>query len=77
MSLGLPASGFIEVGQLTWYLMSIFSINRLKSTCVVAYQSYYQRKMGWQVQVVDGGLSDMYNTSHLLADNEVSIKNFH
>lgn len=32
--------------------------------------------MGWQVQVVDGGLSDMYNTSHLLADNEVSIENF-
>jgi len=25
---------------------------------------------------VDGGLSDMYNTSHLLADNEVSIENF-
>ncbi|KAG0604091.1 hypothetical protein M758_10G144000 [Ceratodon purpureus] len=39
----------------------------------VYYQSYYQKKMGWQVQVVDGGLSDMYNTSHLLADNEVTL----
>jgi hypothetical protein len=27
--------------------------------------------MGWKVQVVDGGLSDMYNTSTLLADNQV------
>jgi hypothetical protein len=26
--------------------------------------------MGWKVQVVDGGLSDMYNTSTLLADNQ-------
>lgn len=25
---------------------------------------------------MDGGLSDMYNTSHLLADNEVSMKTF-
>lgn len=35
-------------------------------------QAFFQKKMGWKVQVVDGGLSDMYNTSHLLADDEVS-----
>jgi hypothetical protein len=29
--------------------------------------------MGWKVQVVDGGLSDMYNTSTLLADNQVTL----
>ncbi|XP_024390031.1 cytochrome b561, DM13 and DOMON domain-containing protein At5g54830 isoform X2 [Physcomitrium patens] len=39
----------------------------------VYYQSYFQKKMGWMVQVVDGGLSDMYNTSHLLADGQVTL----
>lgn len=34
-------------------------------------QAYFQKKMGWKILVVDGGLSDMYNTSHLLANNEV------
>nr|KJB45780.1 hypothetical protein B456_007G327500 [Gossypium raimondii] len=34
----------------------------------VYYQSLYQEKMGWKVQVFDGALSDMYNTSVLLDD---------
>ncbi|TYG47585.1 hypothetical protein ES288_D11G351100v1 [Gossypium darwinii] len=34
----------------------------------VYYQSLYQDKMGWKVQVFDGALSDMYNTSVLLDD---------
>lgn len=40
---------------------------------VVFYQSYEQPKMGWQVQVVDGGLSDMYANSVSLADNKVTL----
>lgn len=39
-------------------------------------QAFFQKKMGWKVQVVDGGLSDMYNTSHLLANDEVSSSRF-
>ncbi|KAK9699510.1 hypothetical protein RND81_08G178200 [Saponaria officinalis] len=37
------------------------------------YQSAYEQKMGWKVQVVDGGLSDMYNNSVLLDDQQVSF----
>uniref|UniRef100_A0A6M2F461 Cytochrome b561 domain-containing protein n=1 Tax=Populus davidiana TaxID=266767 RepID=A0A6M2F461_9ROSI len=39
----------------------------------VYYQSLYQKKMGWRVQVVDGGLSDMYNNSVLLDDQQVTF----
>lgn len=39
----------------------------------VFYQSYYEKKMGWKVQVVDGGLSDMYNSSVLLDDQQVTL----
>lgn len=39
----------------------------------VFYQSYFQKKMGWKVQVVDGGLTDMYNSSVFLADRAVSL----
>lgn len=39
----------------------------------VFYQSYYEKKMGWKVQVVDGGLSDMYNNSVLLDDQQVTL----
>ncbi|TYG96538.1 hypothetical protein ES288_A11G358500v1 [Gossypium darwinii] len=31
----------------------------------VYYQSLYQEKMGWKVQVVDGALSDMYNNNSI------------
>ncbi|XP_074296186.1 cytochrome b561, DM13 and DOMON domain-containing protein At5g54830-like [Silene latifolia] len=37
------------------------------------YQSAFEQKMGWKVQVVDGGLSDMYNNSVLLDDQQVSF----
>ncbi|CAN1244587.1 Cytochrome b561, DM13 and DOMON domain-containing protein At5g54830 [Linum perenne] len=37
------------------------------------YQSLYQQKMGWRVQVVDGGLSDMYNNSVFLDDQQVTF----
>lgn len=37
------------------------------------YQSLYQQKMGWRVQVVDGGLSDMYNNSVVLDDQQVTF----
>ncbi|KAI3677295.1 hypothetical protein L1987_86919 [Smallanthus sonchifolius] len=39
----------------------------------VYYQSVYTKKMGWKVQVVDGGLSDMYNNSVLLDDQQVTF----
>lgn len=39
----------------------------------VFYQSYFQKKMGWKVQVVDGGLADMYNSSVYLADQVVML----
>ena len=37
------------------------------------FQAYSTPKMGWQVQVVDGGLSDMYTNSSLLADGMVML----
>ncbi|KDP33531.1 hypothetical protein JCGZ_07102 [Jatropha curcas] len=39
----------------------------------VYYQSLYQQKMGWRVEVVDGGLSDMYNNSVVLDDQQVTF----
>ncbi|KAF8407229.1 hypothetical protein HHK36_006356 [Tetracentron sinense] len=39
----------------------------------VYYQSFYGQKMGWKVQVVDGGLSDMYNNSVVLDDQQVTL----
>ncbi|KAF5183925.1 Cytochrome b561, DM13 and DOMON domain-containing protein [Thalictrum thalictroides] len=39
----------------------------------VYYQSLYGQKMGWKVQVVDGGLSDMYTSSVLLDDQQVTF----
>lgn len=39
----------------------------------VYYHSLYQPKMGWRVQVVDGGLSDMYSNSVLLDDQQVTL----
>ncbi|TVU08330.1 hypothetical protein EJB05_41731, partial [Eragrostis curvula] len=40
---------------------------------LVYYQSLYDPKMGWKIQVVDGGLSDMYNNSVLLDDQQVTL----
>lgn len=39
----------------------------------VYYQSLYEHKMGWKVQVVDGGLSDMYHNSVILDDQQVTL----
>lgn len=39
----------------------------------VYYQSFFEQKMGWKVQVVDGGLSDMYNNSVVLDDQQVTL----
>ncbi|KAE8678105.1 Cytochrome b561, DM13 and DOMON domain-containing protein [Hibiscus syriacus] len=39
----------------------------------VYYQSLYQQKMGWKVQVVDGDISVMYNNSVLLDDQQVTF----
>ncbi|XP_068313221.1 cytochrome b561, DM13 and DOMON domain-containing protein At5g54830-like [Pyrus communis] len=39
----------------------------------VYYQSLYEQKMGWKVQVVDGGLPDMYNNSVVLDDQQVTL----
>ncbi|KAJ8773938.1 hypothetical protein K2173_009369 [Erythroxylum novogranatense] len=39
----------------------------------VYYHSLYQQKMGWRVQVVEGGLSDMYNNSVFLDDQQVTF----
>lgn len=59
---GVPASPF----ELVW------SPDR-NTPDQVYYQSVYQQKMGWRVQVVDGGLSDMYNNSVLLDDQQVTF----
>ncbi|XP_059461147.1 cytochrome b561, DM13 and DOMON domain-containing protein At5g54830 [Corylus avellana] len=39
----------------------------------VYYNSLYEEKMGWRVEVVDGGLSDMYNNSVVLDDQQVTF----
>ncbi|KAL5783030.1 hypothetical protein ACOSP7_008059 [Xanthoceras sorbifolium] len=39
----------------------------------VYYQSVFQEKMGWRIQVVDGGLPDMYNNSVVLDDQQVTF----
>ncbi|CAI9096627.1 OLC1v1032818C1 [Oldenlandia corymbosa var. corymbosa] len=39
----------------------------------VYYHSVYTPKMGWKVQVVDGGLPDMYNSSVVLDDQQVTL----
>ncbi|XP_027356441.1 cytochrome b561, DM13 and DOMON domain-containing protein At5g54830 [Abrus precatorius] len=39
----------------------------------VYYHSVYEKKMGWRVEVVDGGLSDMYNNSVVLDDQQVTF----
>ncbi|KAF7139053.1 hypothetical protein RHSIM_Rhsim07G0163300 [Rhododendron simsii] len=39
----------------------------------VYYQSVFTEKMGWKIQVVDGGLSDMYNNSVVLDDQQVTL----
>ncbi|KAJ0984291.1 hypothetical protein J5N97_002647 [Dioscorea zingiberensis] len=39
----------------------------------VYYQSLFEPKMGWRVEVVDGGLTDMYNNSVLLDDQQVTL----
>ena len=39
----------------------------------VYYQSFFGKKMGWKIQVVDGGLSDMYNNSVFLDDQQVTL----
>ncbi|KAI3737975.1 hypothetical protein L2E82_27993 [Cichorium intybus] len=39
----------------------------------IYYQSLYTQKMGWKIQLVDGGLSDMYNNSVLLDDQQVTF----
>ncbi|KAL3655436.1 hypothetical protein CASFOL_001222 [Castilleja foliolosa] len=40
---------------------------------LVYYHSLYVPKMGWKVEVVDGGLSDMYNNSVSLDDQQVML----
>lgn len=40
---------------------------------LVYYQSLYTPKMGWKVQVVDAGLPDMYNSSVVLDDQQVTF----
>ncbi|CAL9200721.1 unnamed protein product [Musa hybrid cultivar] len=39
----------------------------------VYYHSLFEQKMGWKIHVVDGGLSDMYNNSVLLDDQQASF----
>lgn len=39
----------------------------------VYYHSVFTQKMGWKVLVVDGGLSDMYNNSVFLDDQQVTL----
>ena len=39
----------------------------------IYYHSLYDQKMGWRVEVVDGGLSDMYNNSVVLDDQQVTF----
>ncbi|XP_008776066.2 cytochrome b561, DM13 and DOMON domain-containing protein At5g54830-like [Phoenix dactylifera] len=50
----------------------VWSVDR-NTPDLVYYHSLYEQKMGWKVQVVDGGLSDMYNNSVLLDDQQVSL----
>ncbi|OVA00279.1 Cytochrome c assembly protein [Macleaya cordata] len=59
---GVPASPM----ELTW------SPDR-NTPDQVYYQSLFGQKMGWKVQVVDGGLSDMYNNSVVLDDQQVTL----
>ncbi|XP_010556072.1 PREDICTED: cytochrome b561, DM13 and DOMON domain-containing protein At5g54830-like [Tarenaya hassleriana] len=59
---GVPASPL----ELVW------SPNR-NTPDQVYYHSVYEQKMGWKVQVVDGGLSDMYNNSVVLDDQQVKF----
>lgn len=40
---------------------------------LVYYHSVFTQKMGWKVQVVDGGLQDMYNNSVVLDDQQVKL----
>ncbi|KAL4579311.1 hypothetical protein LXL04_015452 [Taraxacum kok-saghyz] len=39
----------------------------------IYYQSVFTPKMGWKVEVVDGGLTDMYKNSVLLDDQQVNF----
>ncbi|XP_028758837.1 cytochrome b561, DM13 and DOMON domain-containing protein At5g54830-like isoform X1 [Neltuma alba] len=39
----------------------------------IYYHSLFEQKMGWKVEVVDGGLSDMYNSSVVLDDQQVTF----
>ncbi|KAE9602873.1 putative DOMON domain, cytochrome b561/ferric reductase transmembrane, DM13 [Lupinus albus] len=39
----------------------------------IFYHSLYEQKMGWRIEVVDGGLSDMYNSSVFLDDQQVTF----
>lgn len=39
----------------------------------IYYHSLFEQKMGWKVEVVDGGLSDMYNNSVVLDDQQVTF----
>ncbi|KAI4311598.1 hypothetical protein MLD38_036482 [Melastoma candidum] len=61
-SQGVPASPL----ELTW------APDR-NTPDLVYYQSLYREKMGWKIQVVDGGLSDMYNNSVVLDDQQVNF----
>ncbi|KAK7247346.1 hypothetical protein RIF29_42227 [Crotalaria pallida] len=39
----------------------------------IFYHSLYEQKMGWRIEVVDGGLSDMYNNSAFLDDQQATF----
>ncbi|KAI4297374.1 hypothetical protein L6164_037268 [Bauhinia variegata] len=39
----------------------------------IYYHSLYEQKMGWKVELVDGGLSDMYKNSVVLDDQQVTF----
>ncbi|GAQ81692.1 DOMON domain-containing protein [Klebsormidium nitens] len=39
----------------------------------VYYQAWSERKMGWQISVVDGGFTDMYPNMATLADGKVNL----
>ncbi|KAJ7519448.1 hypothetical protein O6H91_20G039000 [Diphasiastrum complanatum] len=39
----------------------------------IYYQAYFEKKMGWKIDVVDGGLSDMYNSSVFLTEQQVTL----
>jgi hypothetical protein len=36
-------------------------------------QAWSERKMGWQISVVDGGFTDMYQNMATLADGKVNL----